>query len=116
MQCEKTMISKEFKFSSLNDASWVVYSKIHQSTDRRTLVLKREVPGSPGEITLVEEPKYPELFQQINDQKPGTYSFRELNLTQEEWCWLRGVIHCLMCSNANQVPIEAILVGDSKAL
>jgi hypothetical protein len=107
------VITQEFKFSTLNGTTWHVYSERHQSTERSTLVIHRYLPGKPEEIVEVREPKYRDLFQQINNQEPGRYVLLGLTSTQEEWCWLRGVLHCLLVSNANQVSIEATLVGDS---
>lgn len=110
------MVTQEFRLSVLNGTTWHVYSEKHQSTERSTLVIHRYLPGKPEDLVEVKEPRYQDLFQQINDQEPGRYVLLGLNITQAEWCWLRGVLHCLLVSNANQVPIEAILVGDSEAL
>jgi hypothetical protein len=81
--------------------------------------LRRDIEGRPEEqeeVYQIKDPNYTELYQEINNQPTGKYSFRKFTLTQAEWCWIRGVIHSLMCENAILVPIEAILVGDSKAL
>lgn len=109
------MVLQEFTFKVFSGPSWHVYSEVSTSENQSTLVFHRYFPDKPEELIEVKDPRYPELFKKINDQKPGEYTLG-LKLTQAEWCWLRGVLHCLMCSNANQVPIEAVLVGDSKAL
>ena len=106
-----------FTCETISEAKWSLIAEDHRPRlDVRFFGLRRDIEGRPEEeeeVYQVKDPNYAELYQEINNQTPGKYSFRKFNLTQAEWCWIRGVLHSLMCENANQVPIEAILVGDS---
>ena len=109
-----------FTYETVSEAKWSLVAEDHRPRlDVRFFGLRRDIEGRPEEqeeVDQIKDPNYADLYHEINRNQPdGTYSFRKFKLTQAEWCWIRGVIHSLMCDNANQVPIEAILVGDSKA-
>jgi hypothetical protein len=109
-----------FTCVTVDDATWSVVAEDHRPRlDVRFFGLRREIEGRPEEeeeVTQVKDPNYVELFKEINDQPSGSFSFRIFKLTQAEWAWLRGVIHSLMCECPNPVPVEATLIGTSRAM
>jgi hypothetical protein len=109
---------REFTYINKTGARWKV--EVCDKPSARRLGLVRKVPSteeSSGteEMLNLKDPQYVELYKELSGST-GPFTLQEMKLSEAEWAWLKGVLHSLMCDNANQVPIAATLVATSTAL